>query len=77
MTTQRMFMAAGSSDPVATFAGVRYVAGKFGVSVQAVNQRLNRGNFPVPVAGKTVGGHCLWSKVAVDRAAELLGAAKS
>lgn len=69
-----MFMAAGTSDPLSTFAGTRYAAEKFGVTVQAVNQRLARGNFPVPPVGKTVAGHVLWRREDIDRAAELLRA---
>ncbi len=72
-----MFMAAGSSDPLATFAGVAYVCRKFGVSPQAVSQRLARGNFPVQPVGRTVGGHILWRREDIDRAFELLKATET
>lgn len=74
MTTEAplQFMARGTSNPAQVFAGTRYAAEKFGVTVQAINARLTRGTFPVQPCGQTVAGHVLWRREEIDRAAELL-----
>lgn len=70
---QRQFLAHGTSLPQPLLlVGPRYVYTALGIGREGLRRRVVQGRCqPAPVA-ETPGGHRLWSKAEVDRAAALI-----